>query len=290
MNIREYFTRISYKGSCANPDLETLTEVFQHHIRAVPFENLSIHCGETIELDLESTYNKIVRKKRGGWCMENNHLLWWVLKTLGYDTTILGAIVYDPEEKPYQNDIDHLLLKVDLDGKAYIVDGGFGTVYQMWEPMELISGKDQPQIPGIFRFMEDNGIWYFEKIKRNQYSPNQSCSYSDNREKNACKKVYQFTLEPRELEDFRPQSVYLQTSPDSLFVKKSICSLQTTDGPWTLVGWTLTRVKYNYKENMDLMETTTLTDEEVEKTLKDQFGIMLDHKLVPVNNSKMSVF
>ncbi|XP_032622020.1 arylamine N-acetyltransferase, pineal gland isozyme NAT-3-like [Chelonoidis abingdonii] len=290
MNITEYFTRISYNGSYKNPDLETLTAIFQHHIRAVPFENLSIHCGETIELDLEPVYDKIVRKKRGGWCMENNHLLYWVLKTLGYDTTIIGAKVYSPEENAYHHHIDHLMLKVVLDGKAYIVDGGFGMVYQMWQPMELISGKDQSQVPGIFRFTEDNGIWYFEKIRRKQYNPNQSFSNSNNLEKDACKKVYLFTLEPREIEDFRPQNVYLQTSPDSLFVTKSICSLQTTDGLWALVGWKLTKVKYNYKENMDLVETMTLTDEEVEKTVKDKFRVMLDHKLIPVNSSRLSMF
>lgn len=160
----------------------------------------------------------------------------------------------------------------------------------MWQPMELISGKEQPQVPGIFCFVEDNGIWYLEKIKRKQYNPNQSCSNFDNLEKNARRKVYLFTLEPCEIEDFRPQSVYLQTSPDSLFVTKSICSLQTTDGLWALIGWTLTKVKYNYKENMDLMEAMTLTDEEVEKTLKDKFGVMLDKKLIPVNNSKLSMF
>uniref|UniRef100_A0A8C8VF36 arylamine N-acetyltransferase n=1 Tax=Pelusios castaneus TaxID=367368 RepID=A0A8C8VF36_9SAUR len=272
MNITEYFTRISYKGSYKNLDLETLTEIFQHHIRAVPFENLSIHCGETIEIDLESVYDKIVRKKRGGWCMENNHLLSWVLKTLGYDTTILGAKVYSPEENAYNHNITHFLLKVVLDGKAYTVDGGFGMIYQMWQPMELISGKDQPQVPGIFRFVEDNGIWYLEKIKRKQYSPNQRCSNSYDLQKSVCRKIYLFTLEQHEIEDFRPQSVYLQTAPHSLFVTKSICSLQTTDGLWALVGLTLTKVKYNYKENMDLMETMTLTDEEVEKTLKDKFN------------------
>nr|XP_006122741.1 arylamine N-acetyltransferase, pineal gland isozyme NAT-3-like [Pelodiscus sinensis] len=289
MDIADYFTRISYNGAYKNLDLETLTAILQHHIRAVPFENLSIHCGETIELDLEPIYDKIVRKKRGGWCMENNHLLSWVLKTLGYDTTMLAAKVYIPEENAYSHYANHLLLKVVLDGKAYIVDGGFGMDYQMWQPMELISGKDQPQVPGIFHFMEDKGIWYFEKIKRKQYNPKQSRSNSDHLEKKARRKIYLFTLEPQEIENFRSLNVHLQTSPDSLFVIKSICSLQTPDGLWALVGWTLTKVKYNYKENMDLLETTTLTDEEVEKTLQDKFGIMLDRKLVPVNSSRLSL-
>ncbi|XP_074864886.1 arylamine N-acetyltransferase, pineal gland isozyme NAT-10-like [Carettochelys insculpta] len=283
MSIEEYLDRIGYQDSHEKHDLETLTAIFQHHIRAIPFENLSIHCRETITLDLDQIYNKIVRKKRGGWCMEHNQLLWWVLKTLGYDTTILGAYIYSLPQNTYASHMTHLLLKVEIDNKAYILDGGFGASYQIWQPMELISGKDQPQRPGIFRFTEDNGIWYFEKIRRKQYIPNQSYANSDLLERSECRKIYLFNLEPRTMEDFQFPCTYLQTSPDSLFTKKSICSLQTTDGFRALIGWTLIETTYNYKDNTDLVEFMTVKDKEVEKTLKDKFSITLERKFVPIN-------
>ncbi|XP_017676468.1 PREDICTED: arylamine N-acetyltransferase, pineal gland isozyme NAT-3 [Lepidothrix coronata] len=290
MDIKEYFARISYRGSHNKPDLGTMSDIFWHHIQAVPFENLSIHCGETIELDLEATYNKIVRKKRGGWCMENNYLLSWVLKTLGYDVTLLGAKVYVPEHDAYPEEIDHLLLKVVLDGKSYIVDGGFGMAYQLWQPMELISGTDQPQTPGVFRFLEESGTWYLEKVKRKQWVPNQGASTSHKVEDEVCRRIYLFTLQPRDIEEFRGCNAHLQTAPDSLFVTKSICSLQTADGIRALVGWKLTEMKYNYRDNMDLVEIRMLADEEIEKTLKEKFNITLDKKFVPVNTSKLSLF
>nr|XP_034974086.1 arylamine N-acetyltransferase, pineal gland isozyme NAT-3-like [Zootoca vivipara] len=292
MNIEEYFARISYKGPQECLDLETLTAVFQHHIRSVPFENLSMHCGETIQLDLESIYDKIVKRNRGGWCMENNHLLFWVFQTMGYDTSLLGAYVYSPPQDAYEKDINHLLLKVVIDGKAYIVDGGFGIAYQMWQPMELASGKDQPQTPGIFRFTEDNGVWYFDKMKRKQCTVGTDNTFpsSVTPESLTCKKVFSFTLQPRTIEEFRPRNLHLQTAPDSLFVKKSICSLQTTSGFQVLVGWTLTETTYNYKDQVDLVKNTTLTDDEVEKTLQERFNIRLDKKLVPINTSLSSMF
>ncbi|NXM27159.1 ARY2 protein, partial [Oxyruncus cristatus] len=290
MDIKEYFARISYRGSHNKPDLGTMSDIFQHHIQAVPFENLSIHCGERIELDLEATYNKIVRKKRGGWCMENNHLLSWVLKTLGYDVTLLGAKVFVPEHDAYPEEIDHLLLKVVLDGKSYIVDGGFGMAYQMWQPMELISGIDQPQTPGVFRFLEESGTWYLEKVKRKQLVPNQGAPTPHNVEDEVCRRIYLFTLQPRDIEEFRGCNAHLQTAPDSLFVTKSICSLQTADGIRALVGWKLTEMKYNYRDNMDLVQIRMLADEEMEKTLKEKFNITLDKKFVPVNISRLSLF
>ncbi|XP_013152528.1 arylamine N-acetyltransferase, pineal gland isozyme NAT-3-like [Falco biarmicus] len=289
MDIKEYFARISYRGSYDKPDLATLTDIFQHHIRAVPFENLNIHCGERIVLDLEVTFNKIVRKNRGGWCMENNNLLSWVLKTLGYDVTLLGAKVFVPEYDAYAEEIDHLLLKVVLDNKSYIVDGGFGMACQMWQPMELVSGRDQPQTPGIFRFLEDNGVWYLEKMRRKQCTPDGIVSTSHELEIEGRRRIYHFTLQPQDIEEFRARNNHLQTAPKSLFVLKSLCSLQTTDGIRSLVGWKFTEMKYNYKDNMDLVEIKILADDEIEKTLKEKFNITLDKKLVPVNRSRLSV-
>nr|XP_005489997.1 arylamine N-acetyltransferase, pineal gland isozyme NAT-3 [Zonotrichia albicollis] len=284
MDIKEYFARISYQASHNKQDLATMSEIFLHHIRAIPYENLSIHCGERIELDLEPIYNKIVRKKRGGWCMENNYLLFWVLKTLGYNITLLGAKVYVPERDAYPEDINHLLLRVDLDGKSYIMDAGFGMAYQMWQPMELISGTDQPQIPGVFRFQEKNGIWYFEKVRRKQWVLNPSTSTSPNVEDEVCRRVYLFTLQPRDIEEFRGCNAHLQTAPTSKFVLKSMCSMQTADGIWELVGWKLTEIKYNYRDNMDHVEIRMLAEEELEKTLREKFSLTLDKKFVPVDN------
>ncbi|XP_010118201.1 PREDICTED: arylamine N-acetyltransferase, liver isozyme-like [Chlamydotis macqueenii] len=283
MNIQEYFTRISYNESHKEADLQTLTVIFQHHIQAIPFENLSMHCGETIELDLQTIYNKIVRKKRGGWCLESNYLLFWALQELGYDICMLGGNSYKPAERAYSAEIDHILLKVVIKGNSYIVDAGFPGPYQAWQPLMLISGKDQPQIPGIFRFMEDKGTWYFEKVKRKHYIPEQSVPFTDMPKLGNIRKIYTFTLEPRHINDFQELNTYLQVSPDNILQKKSICTLQTTDGLYALVGWTFTEMKYNYMEDLDLVKITTLTDEEVEKTLKDKFNIVLENKLVPVN-------
>ncbi|NXD13851.1 ARYL protein, partial [Nothocercus nigrocapillus] len=280
MNIQDYFSRISYDGSHKDADLKTLTAILQHHIQAIPFENLSMHCGESIYLDLERTYDKIVRKKRGGWCLENNYLLFWALQRIGYDVCILGGKSYNPAERTYKADVDHVLLKVVIDGKSYIADSGFGGTYQMWQPVLLVSGKDQPQVPGIFRLTEDNGTWYLEKTKRKHCNTDQSVPSTDTPGMKEVRKICSFTLEPRGMNDFQELNWKLQTS-DNLLRKKSICTLQTTDGVCNLVGWTLTEMKYNYTEDMDVVKITTLTDEEVEKTLKDTFSITLENKLKP---------
>ncbi|XP_051025905.1 arylamine N-acetyltransferase 3-like [Acomys russatus] len=281
MDIEAYFERISYQNSRSKLDLQTLTEILQHQIKAIPFENLNIHCGEAMELGLEAVFDHIVRKKRGGWCLQVNHLLYWALTTLGFETTMLGGCVYSPFTCKYSNTILHLLLQVTISGKKYIVDGAFPFSCQMWEPLELISGKDQPQVPAIFNLMEKNGIWYLEQIKRQEYVPNQEFIGSNFLEKSKHRKIYSFTLEPRTIEDFKVVSAYYQASPTSMMVNTSLCSLQTKEGVHGLMGTIIAYKKFNYKDNVDLVEFKNLKEEEIEEVLKSVFGIHLETKLVP---------
>ncbi|XP_008846038.1 arylamine N-acetyltransferase 2-like [Nannospalax galili] len=281
MDIEAYFERIGYKNSRSELDLETLTDIFQHQIQAIPFENFNLHCGGYMDLDLVAIFDQIVKKKRGGWCLQINQLLYWVLTTMGFETTMLGGCIYIPPIHRYTNTPIHLLLQVTIRDKKYIVDAAFLHSLQMWEPLELTCGKDQPQMPGIFRLTEENGTWYLDQIRREQYIPNQEFINSDLLEKNKYRKMYSFTLKPRTIKHFEYINTYIQTSPVSLFVNTSLCSLQTPEGVHGLMGTTLICRKFNYKDNVDLVEIKTLKEEEIEETLRTIFGIHLETKLVP---------
>lgn len=172
------------------------------------------------------------------------------------------------------------------------MDGGFGVAYQMWQPMELISEKNQPQTPGIFCFTEKGGVWYFHKVKRKEVRMDSENKIlcSDIVKNVTCKNIYLFTLQPKTIDDFRLASLQLQTDPSSMFLRKSICSLQTTDGFLVLIGWVLTEAKYNYKDDLDLVVSTVLMGEGVQKILKERFKIQLDKMFVPLNTCSVPMF
>ena len=153
----------------------------------------------------------------------------------------------------------------------------------MWEPLELASGKDQPQVPAIFRLTEENGTWYMDQIRREQCVANQEFVNSDLLEKSEYRKVYSFTLKPRTIEDFEYVNTYLQTSSTSVFVHTSFCSLQTPEGVCCLIGSTFASRKFSYKDNVDLVEFNNVNDGEIEDILKAAFGVSLERKLVPRN-------
>ena len=73
MDLGAYLDRIGFTGEPA-VDAETLRRVHHLHLLAIPYENLSVQLGTPVSLDVRETFDKIVRRGRGGWCYEMNGL------------------------------------------------------------------------------------------------------------------------------------------------------------------------------------------------------------------------
>jgi N-hydroxyarylamine O-acetyltransferase len=87
--------------------------------------------GRTIELDLDSVQDKLVRRPRGGYCFEHNTLFAAVLERLGYAVTRLSARVNPSRPGPRT----HMTLRVVADGSPWLADVGFGA--SLLEPLSL---------------------------------------------------------------------------------------------------------------------------------------------------------
>ncbi|XP_062845878.1 arylamine N-acetyltransferase, pineal gland isozyme NAT-10-like [Trichomycterus rosablanca] len=283
MDLKEYFNRIGFTEVFVRPDLATLRTVHRLHVMRIPFENLSIHCGEHNTMDLQTIYQKIVHEHRGGWCCENNLLFSWVLKEMGYKFSKLGSKVFNSLTNDYNPREAHLINMVEIEGQAYIADVSFGVSSQIWHPLDLIAGKDQEQPAGVFRLLNDGEKWILEKTGRKPLVQNQAFADSSLIDRRLTKTVYSFVLTPREIDHFLDTSEYLQTSPESLFTQKSICSLQTPTGFRVLIGWTYSEVTFKSEEDVDLVEMRDVSDSEIETLLKEKFQVTLFNKLEPKN-------
>ncbi|XP_066514053.1 arylamine N-acetyltransferase, pineal gland isozyme NAT-10-like [Hoplias malabaricus] len=282
MDLQEYFKRIGFTGLFNKADLTTLCTVHKLHVMSVPFENLSIHCGEKNTLDLKVIYEKIVIDHRGGWCCENNLLFSWVLREMGYKFTTLGAKVFNSLKNDFNPMDSHLINVVDIDGKPYLTDVSYGVSCQIWQPLEMIAGKDQTQPPGVFRLPNEGKRWTLEKTGRKPLIKNEDFANSILVDKRLTKTIYSFLLTPRGVDHFLDTSEYLQTSCESLFTQKSICSLQTATGFRALIGWTYSEILFNPEE--DIVEMKDIPDSEIIIVLKEKFNITLRNKLTPKNN------
>ena len=249
MDVRAYLDRIGYKGPLA-PTLDTLRALHRLHMLTVPFENLDIGLGREITLDPERFVEKIIDRRRGGFCYELNGAFSTLLTAMGFRVTLLSARVAN-EQGIAGKEFDHLALRVDLKNN-WLTDVGFGDNFL--EPLQLASEIEQQDAAGIFRLIDAGERW---RLERRQ--PDRSWLLQ-----------YDFSLVPRQLSDFADMCRYHQTSPDSSFTRNRVCSLATLDGRVTLSG-------------MRLIITTTLGKEEHALTgeadwhsaLRNHFGITL---------------
>ena len=85
--IDAYLHRIKFSQPPPTEDrLALLTLLQQHQLVHIPFESLSLHYSQDrqVSIDLQDLYAKIVERRRGGYCLENNAFFAGVLRSLGF--------------------------------------------------------------------------------------------------------------------------------------------------------------------------------------------------------------
>jgi len=218
MDTAAYLRRIGH-WSGVDTDLSTLRSLTRAHLMSVPFENLDIHLGQPIALDVDRFFRKIVNQRRGGFCYELNGLFAELLRELGFHVQLMSARVErkSGELGPHG---DHLALKVFVGGDAYLVDVGFGDSPRT--PMKLEPGSVVRERGLEFRLRDATDGLRFEA-----------------QAEGGRKKAYQLGTRPRALSFFRPMSDYHQKSPMSFFTQQRLCTMPTREGRTSLYGETL---------------------------------------------------
>src|SRR6476620_2196832 len=114
LDAQAYLQRIHFSAAldlaAPQPSSRLLGALHQAHLLLVPFENLSIHYGQPILLEERALYDKIVRRRRGGFCYELNGLFAWLLRQLGFTVTLLSARVAQADGD-FSPEFDHLTLQ-----------------------------------------------------------------------------------------------------------------------------------------------------------------------------------
>ncbi len=237
MNIDTYLNRIGVT-TCRTPSLAYLAELQRAHMQRVPFENLSVMCGEPIVLDEGLLYTKIVERGRGGFCYELNGAFGWLLRGLGFDVTRIAAGVYSQAEEEFGPTFDHMALLVALEGGRYLADVGFGDSAR--GPIKLPDGQTE-DVSGRYRLVSVDGGQAFVLQKTIGEIEN-------------WRPQYRFTDQPRALEEYVSQCAHTATSPDSHFTQGSICTIATPDGRISLSDDTLAITRHGRKEQHAITE------------------------------------
>ena len=247
MDTAAYLARINYRGSL-EPTAETLRRLQVAHLLTVPFENLSIHSREPIILENEALYDKVVARRRGGFCYELNGLFAALLRALGFNVAMLSAAVMSAAGE-LGPEFDHMALMVTLD-ERWLADVGFGDLFR--EPLLIDARVDQVQGERAYRIDSDEDHLILKQ--RNGGG--------------AWRVQYRFSLKPREYADYAEMCHYHQTSPRSHFTQRRICSRATAEGRVTLSGMRLITTRHGERRERELRD-----EAEYAEALREYFGI-----------------
>ena len=251
IDFEAYLQRIEYRGPL-QPSAATLKQLQLAHLLAVPFENLSIHRGEPIVLQDTALFEKVVGRRRGGFCYELNGLFCALLRELGFEVAMLSAAVMNPESG-FGSQFDHMALLVTLE-QRWLVDVGFGDSFR--EPLLLDERQEQVQGARAYRIDVDGDCFTLWQRDRHGTWTAQ----------------YRFDLTPHDYEAYAAMCHYHQTSPKSHFTQRRVCSRATTDGRVTLSGTRLiTTGGDGQRQEQELRD-----ESEVARVLRQQFGVVLD--------------
>ena len=114
MEIEKYLERIGYEGN-TEPAMELLNALQKKHLLNIPFENLDIHYKIPIELDLANIFEKVVIKRRGGFCYELNGIFYELLNSIGFNVKMISARVFDQKQQIFSPEFDHLAIIAKID-------------------------------------------------------------------------------------------------------------------------------------------------------------------------------
>jgi N-hydroxyarylamine O-acetyltransferase len=251
LNPRAYLERINYRGPTP-ASAEALRALHVAHLLAVPFENLSIHAGEPVVLENEALFEKIVGRRRGGFCYEANGLFAALLRALGFDVRMLSAEVARADGG-FSPRFDHMALMVSLE-ERWLADVGFGDSFR--EPL-LIDERGEQEEPGGRAFRIDEQGGHLILMRRGEGGDWTA--------------QYRFTLRPYEYSDYAEMCRYHQTSPLSHFTRSRVCSLATPEGRITLSGMRLIETS----ERGGRRERELTTEGEYAAALREHFGIVM---------------
>lgn len=252
LDLDAYLARIDYRGSLT-PSLETLTALQQAHLDVVPFENLEIVTGGEIRIDLESLQDKLVRRRRGGYCHEHNTLFATVLDLLGFEVAGRNARMLMGEDERIVTPLGHTLLVVNLEGHDWMVDVGVGNIGPR-EPILLEADRELSHGPWEYRLERSPlGYWLLRHRRLGEWF-----------------NIYQFSDEPCYRADSGEYNYLASHHPESPFVRRVVAQHNGAE-----VRLALTDLELRIFRPGNAPELQRITADALPDVLRHRFGLVL---------------
>ena len=243
-NVSAYLDRIGMQTAPA-PTRDALDRLIYAHLTHVPYENLTYSVEKQCpDLTTKALFDKIVVRKRGGYCFELNGLFFSLLQALGYDVYPVACRMWLGLG---QLPVGHRASIVTIEGEKYFADvgasgmAGLHAVPYHGKNEEGVFIRPQGHELGVYREKDGEETLLISYID----------SYFDP-------------------VDFVPLNYYCAVGPAARDRPDPIVSMTTDDGACSLEGYVL-----RIHSAGSVRETVLNDDAAFRGALKHYFGIVL---------------
>jgi N-hydroxyarylamine O-acetyltransferase len=252
MDLTSYFDRIGFEDE-VSANIETLARLHWLHPCAIPFENRSTLISEPVPLDVPALSEKLIRRRRGGYCFEQNTLFQAVLEAIGYSVTPLAARVVWNQNPERVNPRTHMVLLVRLADQDYLCDVGFGGA-TLTAPLKLEADTEQLTPHESFRLLRSSDQYLQEVLLDGRW-----------------RATYQFDLQPQQPIDYEALNYFVATHPSSHFQTFLMAGRPHLNGRYALGGNEFS----NYQQGQAVEKRVIRDAGELKHLLTETFGIQL---------------
>ncbi|WP_158266255.1 arylamine N-acetyltransferase family protein [Allosphingosinicella deserti] len=258
LDVAAYLSRIGHDGR-GGPGADLLRELQRDHIAAIPFEALDVLTQVGVDLSPGHVEEKLVARRRGGYCFEQNGLFRRVLEHVGFEVEPrIARVVWGGRDEGAWPLRTHMCLLTRLAGEEWLVDVGFGTAVPTG-PLLWNSEAVQPTPLGSYRLSNTRFGKLLELKLADEWVP-----------------VYEVYFEPPMNIDLEVANWFTSTHPMSIFTRHLIVARVTSESRISLFDRELTVRGAKgevHRETLDLAG--------VERVLGETFGLPVEDSWWP---------
>ena len=248
MDLQALFDRIGYTDG--GTDTERLIRLHRSYATHVPFENIDVYNDRDISLKTEDLFDKIVNRRRGGYCFEMNGFFCAILREMGFPA--YGVLTRLSRDGKTFGGYLHRMNLTEADGVRYICDVGYGgdcfcrPLRLEYDVPQTVHGMVYRGLPGTVPEAE-----YTVQIRRGE-------EFQD---------LMGFIDRPALDEDFQICNYYVNRNPASVFRNALMLNRFTDDGKLSMFNLSMTVTTPRGVEHREV------SWEELPEVLETSFGL-----------------
>lgn len=258
-DVDAYLARIGMKREDITLDRSGLDALQRAQLYSVPFENIDLYdYGQPVDFGIEALFDKVVTRRRGGYCFELNAIFMSLLEAVGFEVHACGArLLFIGGAEPWARvpALTHRISLVTIGGKRYMSDVGVGNTSAPLVSI-CIDDYDEQDIAGDTYTVEDRPHNNKLIIRHTDEGPTE---------------FMLFVPTPTPLADF--YHINYSMSREGVFHMKRMANLRNEHGAMSIDGG-IFRVFHD-----GVVTETPLTDgQEARRILLEKYGMLLDDR------------